>query len=105
MSAEKKKESKPLVLRGTLMILKRKCGKTPCRCEEGNLHQTPVLSYSVGGVTRLLSLREPSLPEVKGALARYRKASADLEQEALRGIATLRQRLQQEKAAEKRKRR
>lgn len=105
MSSEKKKESKPLVLRGTLMMLKRKCGKTPCRCEEGNLHQTPVLSYSVGGATRLLSLGESSLPEVKAALTRYRKAAADLEQEALRGIATLRQRLRREKAAERRKRR
>lgn len=89
----------PLILRGSLIILKRKCGKPGCRCARGELHMAPALSYSVAGVTKMLMLREADLPLVTAALARYKRAQADLERQALRGVAVLRQRLAREKAA------
>jgi hypothetical protein len=34
----------PLVLRGSLITLRRKCGRPGCRCARGALHETPALS-------------------------------------------------------------
>jgi len=92
-----------LLLRGSLVVLKRKCGKT-CRCTEGQLHETPALSYSVEGATRILGLPPGEVPRVKAGLARYRKALEALDRAALAGIQVLSRRLQKERA-ERRKQR
>lgn len=89
----------PFIVRGSLITVKRKCGNPNCRCARGELHTNPGLSYSVGGKTHLLHLRPQDVPHVAAALARYQRAHAALEHQALRGIATLRGRLAREKAA------
>jgi len=94
----------PLLLRGSLVVLKRKCGKKTCRCSEGQLHETPALSYSVDGVTRIVSLPPGEVPTVKAGLARYRRALEDLERTALGGIDTLARRLTAERIARRKKR-
>ena len=86
------------VLRGSLYTLRRKCGRSACRCAEGELHETPTLSHSLRGATKLLTLRPQDVAEVKAALKRYRKALQALKREALAGIRALRQRIQGEKA-------
>ena len=86
------------ILRGSLITLRRKCGTPTCRCSKGELHQTPALSYSLGGSTKMLTLRTQDLPQVKAALKRHRKALQQLDREALAGIRALRQRIQREKA-------
>lgn len=45
----------PRVLPGSLITLRRKCGKASCRCATGAPHETPALSYSVGGRTKMLT--------------------------------------------------
>lgn len=89
----------PLIVRGSLVILKRKCGKPGCRCTRGALHTAPALSYSVAGATKMLMLRAEDLPLVKAALARYQRAQAALEHHALRSVEALRQRRARLKAA------
>lgn len=88
-----------LVVRGTIITLTRKCGTATCRCARGDLHSSPALSYSVGGVTKMLTFSPTDLPVVRGALARYRKDQADLDRRALDGIAVLRERFKQRKAS------
>jgi hypothetical protein len=85
------------LLRGSLIVLKRKCGKPSCHCASGDLHETPALSYSLKGTTTILTLRPSDLPEVKTALAAYRRALASLDRQALAGIAALRARIRSEK--------
>jgi hypothetical protein len=94
----------PLLLRGSLVVLKRKCGKKTCRCTEGHLHQTPALSYSVDGVTRIVSLPPGEVPRVKAGLARYRRALGELDRTALAGIQVLSRRLQKERTERRKKR-
>jgi len=91
-------QSPELLLRGSLIRLSRKCGKPSCYCAKGAPHETPALSSSIGGVTKILTLRREDLPEVRAAIGRYNKALAELERRALAGIARLRQRLEKEKA-------
>ena len=83
--------SGPAVLRGSVIRLRRKCGKPNCRCQEGDLHETWALSCSEGGRTRLVTLRPSEVAGVRQAVARYRRALADLERQAMRGLGQLRQ--------------
>lgn len=95
----------PLLLRGSLIVLRRKCGKRACHCAEGVAHETPALSVSVAGVTQILTLRRQDLPEVRSALRRYQQALADLDRKALVGIAQLRKRIEREKMEQRGQRR
>ena len=85
--------SSPRLVRGSLITLRRRCGKANCRCAEGAPHETPALSYSVHGHTRTVTLRAEDVPAVEAALQRYALARQRLEDEALAGIETLRARL------------
>jgi hypothetical protein len=77
------------VLPGSLITLRRKCGKAGCRCATGAPHETPALSYSVGGRTKMLTLRAEDVPAVAAAVARYRTAVKALEAEARAELAAL----------------
>lgn len=72
----------PRVLPGSLITLRRKCGKPSCRCATGDPHESAALSYSVAGRTKMLTLRPDEVPAVARAVSRYRKAVTDLEAEA-----------------------
>ena len=72
----------PRVLPGTLITLRRRCGKPTCRCVRGAPHETPALSYSVGGRSKMLTLRPEEVKLVGAAVGRYRKAVEGLQAEA-----------------------
>lgn len=72
----------PRVLPGSLITLRRKCGKATCRCATGEPHETPALSYSVAGRTKMLTLRPDEVASVAAAVSRYRGAVDRLEVEA-----------------------
>lgn len=84
-----RRTDEPELLRGTLMVKRRRCGKPNCRCVHDAPHETPVLSYSEGGRTKTVALRPEDVPAVEAALARYEAARAELEAQALAGIASL----------------
>ena len=78
------------LLRGSLITLRRRCGKPNCRCASGEPHQTPALSFSHKGQTETITLRDEDLDEVAAALQRYRAVRDKLEQDAEEGLETLR---------------
>jgi hypothetical protein len=83
----KKQGSDSVVLiRGSLITLKRKCGKPTCSCADGEPHTTPALSYSVKGKTHILTLRSSDVPMIRQALNNYKMAVAELEKKAISGI-------------------
>lgn len=88
----KKSHPSDLFLRGSLIVLKRKCGKPNCHCATGKTHATPALSYSLNGSTKIITLHPENVAEVKTGLKRYRKAVTDLRKRALAGINALRKR-------------
>jgi hypothetical protein len=94
----------PLLLRGTLITLRRKCGKPTYRCTRGAPHETPVLAYKVAGTTKMLTLRPQDVPGVRAALARYQRAQRRLERQVQAHVATLRARIAREKATARRAR-
>jgi hypothetical protein len=76
------RRDRPRVLPGSLITLRRKCGKPGCRCATGSLHETPALSYSVNGKSKMLTLSPGEVPAVAAVVTRYRSAVDDLEAEA-----------------------
>lgn len=88
------RRDRPRVLPGSLITLRRKCGKPNCRCVGGEPHETPALSYSVAGRTKMLTLRADEVAAVAVAVARYRNAVNALETEAQGQLAELVARVQ-----------
>ena len=86
--------------RGSLVRLRRRCGKTNCHCLDGQPHLTWALSYSVKGKTKMMTLRDRDLSRVRRALGRYRRAAEDLENKAMRGIKKLSQQIRDDKQKE-----
>lgn len=78
------------LLRGSLITLRRRCGKPNCRCASGEPHETPALSFSHKGRTKTVTLREDDLDLVAAALERYRVAREKLDRDAEAGIEALR---------------
>ena len=81
-----------LLLRGSVITLKRKCGRLGCHCARGTLHETPALSLNVDGKTRIVTLRPAELPEIRAALARYKRARTALDEQVRAGLALFRAR-------------
>ncbi|MDN5861191.1 MAG: hypothetical protein L0H84_21510 [Pseudonocardia sp.] len=92
-AAEPEPELVPPMLRGSLITMRRRCGKPTCRCAEGtSLHEGPALSVSVSGRSITVSLHADEVAAVAAALARYRSARDALEAQASAGVAALRDR-------------
>jgi hypothetical protein len=64
--------TEPLV-RGTVYTLRRRCSKPTCRCARGELHETVVMTASIGGKTRLWTLSDSQIPELRRRTERYRQ--------------------------------
>jgi len=87
-------DSIPQVLRGTLITIRRRCGKATCRCATGPPHESPALTVSLSGRSVTISLRPGEVPAVRAALARYQGAREELEAHANQGVQAMRTRHQ-----------
>ena len=61
-------------VRGIVYQLRRKCGKTGCRCCQGDLHESWVFSSLDGGVKRLRAVPNGLRPKWSALTGRYRRA-------------------------------
>ena len=72
----------PRYLPGSFITHRRKCGKAACRCHRGHPHESPALSVSINGRTKIVTLTAEEAPAVEAAVARYRDAVNALEAQA-----------------------
>lgn len=80
----------PRMIRGSVVVQRRKCGKTSCRCTDGDaLHESTVLSYSEDGRNRTVMLAADQVGPVRAAVERYRAAQTKLETQGNAGLAVL----------------
>jgi len=61
------------LLPGSLYILRRRCGKPNCRCAEGELHASTVLSYRGRGRPQNITPPPEKLAEVRKLADAYRQ--------------------------------
>jgi hypothetical protein len=95
----------PLVLRGTLLTLRRKCGKPTCWCARGGQHETPALAYKVAGAAKILTLRPQDVRTVHAPLTRHQRLVRRLERQVQASVAILRAQIAREKGTARRGRR
>jgi hypothetical protein len=62
----------PLV-KGTVYTLRRRCGKPTCHCASGAKHETVVMTASLDGKTRLWTLAEDQISQLRHRTERYRQ--------------------------------
>ena len=78
----------PRMIRGSVVVQRRRCGKANCRCADGeHLHESTVLSYSQGGRSRTVMLDPGEVAVVRAAVDRYRAARIRLEAAGDAGLA------------------
>ena len=66
------KQRRPLI-RGSVYKLRRKCGKAVCRCQEGHLHESWVLSVPEKGRKRLRTVPKGERARWQQMADRYRR--------------------------------
>ena len=80
----------PRMIRGSVVVQRRRCGKSSCRCADGeSLHKSTALSYSEDGRNRTVMLGAAEVAAVTAAVGRYRSARARLEAAGNAGLAAL----------------
>lgn len=80
----------PRMIRGSVVVQRRRCGKPNCRCAAGEqLHESTVLSYFQDGRNRTLMLASDEIARVRAAVARYRAALAKVEADGSNGLGWL----------------
>ncbi len=80
----------PRMIRGSVVVQRRRCGKASCRCADGEqLHESTVLSYSQAGRNRTVMLAPEQVGAVRAAVARYRAGQARLEEAGNAGLMAL----------------
>lgn len=65
-------QQRPPLIRGSVYPLRRKCGKAVCRCREGFLHETWVLSVPEKGRKRLRAVPRGKRLSWQAMADRYR---------------------------------
>jgi hypothetical protein len=66
------KQRRPLI-RGNVYNLRRKCGKAGCRCQDGHLHETWVLSVPEKGRKRMRAIPKGKCTQWRSMSERYRR--------------------------------
>lgn len=61
------------IVKGSVYTLRRRCSKPSCRCARGEMHETVVMTASVGGKTRLWTLSADQISELRRRTERYRQ--------------------------------
>ena len=66
------KQRRPLI-RGNVYNLRRKCGKDGCRCQDGHLHESWVLSVPEKGRKRMRAIPKGKRTQWQSMSERYRR--------------------------------
>ena len=67
------------LIRGSLLLRRRVCGKANCRCLKGQKHQSLYLAISQAGRTRQLFVPKAYEPAVRQWVADYHRAQGLME--------------------------
>ena len=60
-------------IRGSMVIMKRFCGKPNCRCQKGQKHKSAYLSQSQRGKTKMIYIPHHAVKKTAEHIKNYRK--------------------------------
>jgi hypothetical protein len=61
------------MVKGSVYIMKRRCGRPTCACVTGERHASTVLSWSEDGRHRIMMIPPDRVSELKERTGRYRR--------------------------------
>ena len=67
------------IMKGSVVIVKRYCGKPNCRCRKEHKHRSMYVSQTIGGKQRLVYIPKRSEESVRRLIANYRRLKAALQ--------------------------
>ncbi|MCX6554093.1 MAG: hypothetical protein NTZ12_03625, partial [Candidatus Aminicenantes bacterium] len=67
------------LVKGSLVVNRRRCGKPQCRCAEGERHESLAFTYKKAGKSVLVHIPQYLEPEARQAQHDYRKLKALVE--------------------------
>lgn len=70
--AARQKPQLEKILRGSIVIVNRSCGKAGCRCQKGQKHRSLYVSQSYNGKTRMIYIPQRSEDEARRMVDNYR---------------------------------
>ena len=68
------------ILRGSMVVVKRYCGKANCRCLKGHKHRSLYISQSNKGESRLIYIPQRSEKEVRRLIGNYQALKRVIEE-------------------------
>lgn len=68
------------ILRGSIVVVKRYCGKANCRCLKGHKHRSLYISQSNKGESRLIYIPQRSEKEVRRLIRNYQAFKSVMEE-------------------------
>ena len=68
------------ILRGSIVMVKRYCGKANCRCLKGHKHCSLYISQSNNGEARLIYIPQRSEKEVRRLIGNYQALKSAMEE-------------------------
>lgn len=68
------------VVRGSIVIMERHCGKAGCRCQKGFKHRSLYISQRHNGRTRMIYVPKRSQADVRRLVNNYRKIKAVMDE-------------------------
>lgn len=68
------------ILRGSIVVVKRYCGKANCRCQKGFKHRSLYVSQSNKGESRLVYIPQRSEKEVRRFIRNYQEIKNVMEE-------------------------
>ena len=77
------------LIKGSLVLNRRGCGKPGCRCAGGELHESFAFTYKQAGKSVMIHIPESLEPEARQAQKDYRKLKALVEELSALNIALL----------------
>ncbi|MBI1871373.1 MAG: hypothetical protein HYS07_09300 [Chlamydiae bacterium] len=77
------------VIRGSLVIMKRVCGKKNCKCVKGYRHESLYISQGVKGKTRMIYVPRSSGKKVRQYVEHYHEIKKFLDESSKENIKKL----------------
>ena len=77
------------LIKGSLVLNRRRCGKPGCRCAGGELHESFAFTYKQAGKSVMVHIPEALEPEARQAQKDYHKLKALVEELSVLNIALL----------------
>ena len=71
--------SREQLIRGNLVLMKHTCGKSGCRCQRGEKHESLYLAQSYKGKKRMVYIPKGLEKEIRQWLKQYRKSRTLIE--------------------------